>query len=236
LTPHCEQALAELRRRWSGDIFNAPPRSQPAIAEEKRLISVRHFHYEPLGTDPRAFELLPAGRIGQGAAGLERHWAVIERDGAFVLQFYSFTRLTVELTKREDGSWDGRGIRPASFQARLSEMTAHRTWPYAGVRSTKSAAGLVDVLLDTSLFAAGFDAGRAGELRAALSLLNDRFDDVPEQIESKLPAATMPEQWRSLVREMSTALAAKRDERLALTARADYSNSSLDLNNYERIP
>jgi hypothetical protein len=235
LMPHCEQALAELRQRWNGVVFNAPPRSARARAEEERLIGVRHFHYEPLGTDPRPFELLPAGRVGQGAGGLEQHWAVIERDGVLVLQFYSSTRLTIELLQGEDGSWNGQGVRPAEFRSRLSEMAAHRTWPYADGRPLKSAAEWVDALLDVSLFAAGFDAGRVTELRAALSLLNERFDDLPEQVEARLSADPVPDLWRSVLTEMTATLALHRDRRIALTARVDYAKQLVGLSNYERI-
>jgi hypothetical protein len=235
LMPHCESALAELRQRWSGEVFNAPPRTVRALAEEARLVAMREFLYEPRGADARRFELLPASRVGIGNGSFEQHWAVIERDGILVLQFYSSTRLTIELTQLEDGSWDGRGIMPATFRARMIEMAARRTWPHAEGRVAKSAAEWVTALLDVSLFAPGFDGRHAAELRAALSLLNERFDDVPEQIEARLEAVAVTDQWRRALAETIAALAACRDQRIALTVRASYPRV-LNSNYYDRIP
>jgi len=231
----CEQALAELRERWSGAVFNRPPRTRKAQAEEERLVALRNFHYEPQGSNERGLELLSAGRVGKGAGAFERHWAVVERADELILQFYSTTRLAIELTKGKDGSWDGRGVMPISFRARLIEEAAHQTWPYAGCRVTKSAAECVSWLIDRSLFATGFDKNRALELQAALSLINDCFDDVPEQIHAQTPAMAMSEPWRLALADMSTALASRRNTRLALATRSDYPHV-IDPNCYDRVP
>ena len=235
LMPACEDALAKLRERWSGVVFNSPPRTQKAKAEGQRLLSVRNFHYEPQGADGRRLELLPAGRVGEGRGDFEQHWAVIERDSALILQFYSGTRLTIELTRSDDGSWLGRGVSPIAFRALLIEEQAHRTWPYAEGGVIKSAAEWVTMLIDPVTFAAGFDAERTTELRAALALMNDRFDDVAEQVNARLAAMAVPKLWREALAEICAELAASRDKRIALAARSDYPHV-IDPNCYDRVP
>lgn len=235
LMPACEQALAELRGRWNGMVFNPPPRTQRARAEEERLVAMRNFHYEPQGSQGRGLELLPAGRVGEGRGEFEQHWTVVERDGKLILQFYSTSRLAIELTRGEDGSWHGQAMTPVAFRVRLVDEPAHRTWPYAEGRVTKSAAEWVTALIDPLLFAAGFEAKRAAELGTVLSFMNERFDDLAEQLDARLATMAVPEQWRRALADMSTDLAARRDDRLALTARVDYPQL-LDPDRYDRVP
>jgi hypothetical protein len=216
-------------------VFNPPPRTGDALAAEQRLLAIRHFHYEPQGSDRRAFELLPTGRIGQGRGDFERHWAVVEREGVLVLQFYSATRLTIELTRASDGSWEGRCITPAGFLVRLVDQEARRTWPYPEGRVSKSAAEWVALLVDPSLFAAGFRPERATQLLAALSLLNERFDDVPEQLDARAAILSLPQQWRCALENAAAELAACRNQRLALAARTIYPQV-IDPKCYDRVP
>jgi hypothetical protein len=232
----CEDALAELRRCWSGVVFNAPARSPRAMEEEARLLDTRFFHYEPAGSDGRKVELLPAGRVGEGRGVYEQHWAVIERDGTLVLQFYSATRLGVELTWREDGAWQGRSMTPTAFTARLTEAPAHATWPHAGSQRVATSAALwVSTLIAPTLFGAGFDAGRLTELRAALSLINDCFDDVPEQVKARCAAIPLPKYWHDALSEIAAGLAERRDSRMARIARTPYPQV-IDPSGYERVP
>ena len=235
LTPACDEALATLRGRWSGVVFNAPPQTKKAHAECQRLLAMRNFQYQPEGVDARLFELLPASRVGEGRGDLEQHWAVIERDGALILQFYSVSRLTIELTRTEDGSWIGRGVPPIAFRTRLIEEAAHGTWPNGDGRVVKSAAEWVTMLIDPLLFAAGFEAERAAELRAALALMNDRFDDVAEQVDARLTAVAVSKPWRDALAEICAELAASRDRRIALVARSEYFQA-INPNYYERVP
>jgi hypothetical protein len=88
--------------------------------------------------------LLSTGRIGEGRNLLEQYWAVVERDGAVVLQLYSTSRLTLQFTRDEDGCWLGKGAYPATRIAPIEE-SAHRTWLVVG---RASAAGWADLLLD----------------------------------------------------------------------------------------
>ena len=232
----CEDALAQLREQWSGIVFNAPLRSHRALEEEARLLGLRGFHYEPTGTDGRKLELLRAGRVGEGRGVYEQHWAVIERDDKLVLQFYSSTRLGVELTKQDDGSWQGRCITPAAFSVRLTEAPARATWPHVdSQRVANSAEPWIATLIAPTLVGAGFDVERLNELRAALSLINDCFDDVPEQIKARSATIALPKQWHEALAEMATALAARRDARLSHVARTPYPQV-IDPNGYERVP
>jgi len=236
LMPRCEEALAELRQRWNGVVFNAPPRSPRALEEEARLIGMRFFYYEPAGSDGRKLELLPAGRVGEGRGVYEQHWAVIERDNVLVLQFYSSTRLGVELTLRADGAWQGGSLTPTAFSVRLTEAPAHATWPHANAqRVTNSGAAWVATLVAPTLIGSGFDADRLTELRSALALINDCFDDVPEQINARCAAISLPQQWQAALTEMATDLAERRDRRIARVTRTPYPQV-IDPSGYERVP
>jgi hypothetical protein len=88
-------------------------------------------------------------------------------------------------------------------------------------------------LLEPAQFAGKFATSNANELHAALALLNDRFDDVPEQLNAKLAKA--PEPWRHALASMTATLAARRDERMRLTQRLDYPHR-LDMQGYDRTP
>jgi hypothetical protein len=233
LMPICEQALADLRGRWSGAVFNPPARTPKAQAEWERLAAARYFFYEPPGSGGRRLELLSTGRIGEGRNLLEQYWAVVERDGAVVLQFYSTSHLTLQFTRDEDGCWLGKGAYPGSPESRLIEESAHRTWP-AGAGAAASAAGWVNLLLDAQMFAAGFDNRRGAELQAALSLLNERFDDVAESIKARLATIADPA-WRRMLTGTAAALAAGRDKRAALAARADYPRN-FNPKHYDQAP
>jgi hypothetical protein len=233
LTPHCEQALAELRRRWNGTIFHAPERSQRALAEEMRLRGADH-RYEHGVSRARRIELLPGGRVGEGRAQLEQHWSVVERDGVLVLQFFSVDGLAVELTQSGDGRWEGYPTRNLAFSVRLVENAARRALPHEDCeRISPSAMDWIKILLDASQFAAGFDAERARQLCAALSLLNERFDDIPEGLDAQLAEAPVP--WQRALTDLSGSLAAQRDARIALTKRAAYP-SGYDPRGYDRVP
>ena len=166
LTPHCQQAIAELRRRWSGVIFHPPERSERAREEEAKLIQQRHFSYAA-GSTIRRLELKPGGAIGEGRTDVEQHWAVVERDGTPVLQFYSGSRLVVALAAQADGSWCGEFSGDTGFDARLVAEEQWLSWPHADAeRVLRSAEAELTTLLDPSLFASGFDPETAQTCRA----------------------------------------------------------------------
>ena len=148
-----------------------------------------------------------------------------------MLQFYSLSRLTFEFARCEDGSWVGDNTE--SLGARLVAENAHSTWPDAA-GGAASTAGWINLLLDDQAFAAGFDAEKATRLRAALSLLNERFNDLPERVAARL--TTIGDQaWRQMLAETVAALAAARDKRVALTAPTDYPRT-FHRNYYDPVP
>ena len=89
------------------------------------------------------------------------------------------------------------------------------------------------MLLATDRFAAGFDEERAVELRAALLLLNERYDDVAEQVSAKIDTIALPETWQQMLTTVCKELASRRDKRISLVARAKYP-AVIDPNCYEK--
>jgi hypothetical protein len=227
----CDQALAELRRCWSGVIFHVPARSKRARAEEAKLVELRRFRYET-SSETRWLELRRGGMIGEGRTQLEQHWVVIGRDGNLVLQLYSGSRLAVELIAQPDGSWRGGSLGDSGFEARLIAEGAWGSWPSADNRSAEPE---IAVLLGPSLFASGFDPETGRELQAALSLLNRLFDDVPEQLAAKLAALPLCETWRATLGPLARSLKETRDERLDRTSQDLVAPVAINPRHYSRV-
>jgi putative mannosyltransferase len=217
LAPYCQQAIAELRSRWNGVIFHPPERSERAREEEAMLIERRYFSYAT-GATVRRLELRPGGVIGDGRTDVEQHWAVVERDGTPMLQFYSGSRLVVALAPQADGSWCGEFLGDTGFDARLVAEEEWLNWPHANEeRILRSAEAELTTLLDPSLFASGFDAETARDLQGALTLLNRLCDDVPEQLAAKLAAMTVSRDWRGALEAVAETLIRARAARLRCT-------------------
>jgi hypothetical protein len=220
LMPHCEAALAQLRERWSGHVFHAPDRSARARAEEARLVALRNVRIEDSGDVGRDLELLPGGRVGAGRE-VEQHWAVIERGDTLVLQLYGNGRVPIAaLEKRDGGAWFGLGCEPGS-EVVIREPADGAASPGTNDRVQRSAHDLVVALMQPAWFAIGFEAERALALEAALSLLNDAFDDTPEQIAARLTQGAMPAPWRGRLHELVPKLTLRRDARIALVRRQE---------------
>jgi hypothetical protein len=231
LMPQCEAALVDLRQRWSGIVFHAPERSRRAQAEEARLIAVRRFHYQSAPGDEREFELLPGGRIGMGA-GLERNWAVTEHANTLLLKIYSGYSEYATLTQANDGSWRGttgaagsdirlRELRPGSLE--VENNGAHL-----------SAENLVGALVNPTLFAAGYDRKRAAALGSALSLLNEMYDDVPEQIERHAAMHRPPTSWQGFLDRLAATLESARQKRSSLVGQRKMISRALKPTHYTR--
>jgi hypothetical protein len=236
LSQHCEEAMAELRRRWTGAIFHAPERSQRAKAEEAKLIGQRRFRYAVSNSKPRRLELLRAGTVGEGRTGLEQHWVIIERANDLVLQFFSGTRLVVELLSQPDGSWTGASIGHPGFDANLTAEADRRTWPYADEeRVVRSAEAELTALLDPSLFASGFDPETEQELYGALSLLNRLRDDVPERLAAKLASLKLARDWWAALDAFAQTLKQARDARLGRTPQDLVAPAEINPQHYTRI-
>jgi hypothetical protein len=217
LMSSCEQALAELRSVWSGSVFHAPERSARAHSEEARLIALRTLRFQPSIGDSQEIELLPGGRVLMGT-GLQQHWAVVERAGTLSLQFYSNARPTETFQKVGVGIWRGVSCAPG-FEIGLKECATGVPALPEDSRAPRSAEHLVAAIADPAFFAVGYDARRASALGCALSLLNDTFDDVPEQIvrvQAKYAACL---HWRTFLEQTVSNLASARDRRIALVQR-----------------
>ena len=229
----CAAALAELRRWWSGVIFHAPARSEAARAAEAALVATRRFDYLSGMPAARTLELLSGNRVGEGRAEYEQHWAVVERDGRLVLQFYSDVQLHVELGQLEDGSWRGGTVVAPHFSARLVPQSAAQSFPHRGEkRIARTAADAVAALLAAATTAAGYDEGAARDLAAALALLNGAFDDVPEELTARLPPDAL---WREGLGQLAGELAAARERRLALASENARHPAVINPAHYRRV-
>jgi hypothetical protein len=232
----CEEAMAELHRVWSGTVFHPPERSARARAAEAELIATRWFRYAVSNGEPRILELRRGGAIGEGRANLEQHWAIIEREGHLVLQFFSGSRLVIELLRQSDGSWCGVSIGTPGFDAKLIAEQDWQTLPHAnGGCVAKSAEEAIGTLLDTSLFGAGFDLETAQGLQSALSLLNRVCDDVPEQLSAKLAGMKLSQDWRSALEAWAKTLKQARDARRARASRDLIPPVIIDPRHYTRV-
>jgi hypothetical protein len=219
LMASCEAALADLRNRWSGNVFHAPARSAQAQAEEERLIALRDLYYEDTGGPPRKMELLPGGRVGAGRV-LEQHWAVIDKgDGTLLLRLYGSLEPVATLEKIGNGVWQGLGCEPGCEI--LLKEPADESKSNADDRLLRSARNHVLAIAQPVWFAIGYDAERAFAVEAALTILNDSFDDVPEQIASVMCHQAIPSSWRSFLDGLAAKLAIARAQRAALTRRAE---------------
>jgi hypothetical protein len=219
LTAAMEDAFRVLREGWTGIVFHPPAMSPAALAMADALAGY-NFIYETSGAGRRKLVLNEDFQVGAGSAEYERHWAVIERGGALVLQFFSATRLAIELYPALDGSWHGTGETGLGFSARLVPEAAAATMPFAGAASVAlPAKPLVDALLAAAAPGAGFDAATVAQVEAAMALLNCTHDDVPETIQTWLAAhQAVASPWQTALRHHANTLADARDARLRATA------------------
>jgi alpha 1,2-mannosyltransferase len=236
LARSCEEAITELRRRWTGAIFNAPPRTQRAKAAETELSRQRRFRYDVSNGKPRDLELLSAGAIGGGRTEIEQHWAVVEREGDLVLQFFSGSRRVVELLRQPDGSWRGASLGHPGFDATLLSEEEWRSWPNPNEeRVQRTAEAELTALLDPCLFASGFDSETEHELQGALSLLNRLCDDVPELITAKLALMKVSPDWHAALEDFAATLKQVRDARLNCTPQDLVPPVEINPQHYTRI-
>ncbi len=102
----CLEALRELRRQWDGTV-EVSPRAVSSTALEADLIRSRYFLYRRVGSDERALELLPGGRIGDGRGPWERAWRLEEQPGGPALVIQGYDSVTCRLARSPDGHWSG---------------------------------------------------------------------------------------------------------------------------------
>jgi hypothetical protein len=200
------------------------------------LIATRRFHYAVSNGRARTLELLRGGAVGEGRANLEQHWAVAELEGRMKLQFFSGSRLVIELLRQPDGSWCGVSLGSPGFDARLVAERDWQSWPHDnGGAAVRSADAELGTLLDRSLFAAGFDNETAQELQATLSLLNRICDDVPEQIWARLAGLNLSQDWRAVLEACAETLKRARDQRLGRISQDLIAPVAINPQHYTRV-
>ena len=151
---------------------------------------------------------------------LEQHWAVIEREGRLVLQFFSGSRLVVELLRQPDGSWRGRIARPSGFDARL---VAERGVAYLAARQRRARfdarrrlrSGRCSI---RRLFATRFRSGdRAGIAGGALSAQPRCATMFPSSSPRSSRPCSCPQDWRVALEALAETLKEARDARMSRT-------------------
>lgn len=233
LMPECEAALADLRARWTGHVFHAPPRSAAAIAEEARLVALRRVSLKVGRAPIRLIDLLPGHVCGAGR-NPEQHWVVSEDQGRFRLQFYRDQEPIATLQARGDGVWYGLGDFPGA-EILLKELADAPAAPEPAMSPRRATPGVIAAFLQPDWFGAGYDAGLETAIGVALSLLNDTFSDVPEQIEDQIAKLQPPAPWRQSLLRLAQDLAARRDRQTSLVQRHEQRKSAaLDPLLYER--
>jgi hypothetical protein len=232
----CDRALADLRSNWTGALFHPPARSIASSEAENRLIAARVFSYSTSVVPQRTLELLSGGRVGEGRAEYEQHWAVVESPQGLVLQFFSTTQLTIELRPCADGSWTGASRSSPAFDATLVSHQDHLSWPWADQgRVERSSLLAVKGLFDNSLLRGGFDPDVADQLRSALSYLNRGFDDVPERLVALLEGEAVDQDWSAILTSWVASLSDVRDARLQATRDRAVHPRDIDPKNYRRV-
>jgi hypothetical protein len=104
----CIALLAELASKLGED--DQATKSSEARALEQRILNRRWFVYCRIGRDYRPVEFLTGGRIGKGAAALERSWTVVDEDGEPRVQILGRSELIMSLREDEEsgvmhGAW-----------------------------------------------------------------------------------------------------------------------------------
>ncbi|HQT64786.1 MAG: hypothetical protein B7Z75_06470 [Acidocella sp. 20-57-95] len=221
LTPAVEGALQDLRANWTGIVFH-PPFMSPAAQRMADQLAECGFIYQTSGAGARRLILERNFQVGTGRAEYEQHWAVIEQPEGLVLQFFSATRLAIELHPQGDGSWYGATSSALAFSARLIPEHAWQTIPFAGACrvSYPAAAWLIELCAAVNLNLDA-DATDIEALQAALHLINRTHDDLPEALADYLSRETgISPAWRSALAKMLPNLTAARDAQRQRTQRS----------------
>lgn len=177
----CQAALADLRRRWDGNIFHAPERSEAARAKEGQLAGQGVFQCLSRSAEPAEVRLLPGNRaLGECGRG-EKSWAVVDDGGDLAIQFYIGNRASARLKQEADETWRGHSLFGAPYDVALAPANGPGLHSIGQDTAPEfDAAYLVAQILDSSLIGAGFDERRADELSAACRWLasgNPHFAD-----------------------------------------------------------
>ncbi len=107
----CREFLNLLRQRWNGRIY--PENFQLQTVAQTQIagsLAGQSFDYHRVGYDRRPITLLDQGIIGKGGKDMERFWNVVEEDRQFVLQIWSWHKVTCRLRWEQDGVWRGHWL------------------------------------------------------------------------------------------------------------------------------
>jgi Mannosyltransferase putative len=105
----CRAALDDLRQQWDGRV-GPPPRPSRAARTEREIVAASPFCYVRRAADERTLQLLPKGRIGEGAAAAERSWRLEQAGGEPVLVISGEYGVICRLRLDADGVWRGRWL------------------------------------------------------------------------------------------------------------------------------
>ena len=108
---NCLSFLAELRDQWDGTIKMPMPVSAEGTRLHAQTLKERLFTYERVGHDQRTIELLPEGRIGQGAATMERLWYIDDsQEGPPCLVIIGNSVTCKATMDSDEGIWTGSWV------------------------------------------------------------------------------------------------------------------------------
>jgi hypothetical protein len=105
----CREALETLRQQWDGRV-GPPPRPSSPARTEREIVAASPFCYVRRAADERTLQLLPEGRIGEGAAAAERSWHLEQAAGGPVLAISGEYGVICRLRLDADGVWRGRWL------------------------------------------------------------------------------------------------------------------------------
>lgn len=104
----CLKLVDELAKVWKGTIWE---NYKPNDGEKKVMMEIekkRNFFYYRHEQDARLLELLPKGKIGNGADVCERRWSVFTHGKGYRLIILGEDRATCFLQMGDDSIWRGR--------------------------------------------------------------------------------------------------------------------------------
>lgn len=100
----CERALSELRRKWNGRVFQAPP-LRPEMQDMEDLITGRTFRLSRPGESEVTLQLMPGGEVHAPAALQPANWHCDETlDGPALVLSLGYSA-TLSLRPSPRGAW-----------------------------------------------------------------------------------------------------------------------------------
>ncbi len=197
---NCLEALAELRRRWNGRIFEPPTRSLAAQRME-RLMEGALFVVSRPGENDRELELLAGWQVGKGRDFDRESWCVAEPEpGRFVLRIFDRHRVRYELEQKGDDGWVGTTGADQAIRLTPADLADGKAAPPRDF-------GFVRDVVEAVLADGGWSDDAADELRITLTTLckvDPRLaDDVADYAASD---RAMDETARAGILDLATAL------------------------------